>query len=224
MPIPYLRSDHRTAVTNGTYGKLTTTATLDLYINEAELEVIAEIATFFPQICSRVRQSGSTDASGLLLMSQGFNRFLRLEDVNKIKYDYIDSIDKVWSRAGWVWCGFDQTNKKYQIQVYYNNATLASTTLYWWDNVIVGMLSGASDVSAVPDGWKQLINYKALMKYYMGQGSSMAPEMEKWMKLFSVDMAKCKQALSTPQTDPEWIQSADSDAGEAGGTLIHIVS
>lgn len=223
MPVPYLRSDHRTALQTNTYGKVTAPADQDYFINEAETKVLGDVMTFFPGIGQQTRTSGATDSNGILLVTQGFQRFQRLEDAQKVKYKYIEPIDRVWMSAGWIFAGFDQTSKKQKLQVFYNNDIKALTTFYWWQITLVPMAAGDDDVSAVPDGYKDLINFKATQKYYASLGSSMAPEMAKWEKLYQTELSNAKIALASPQSDPEWIQSVDVDAGDIGGTAMHIV-
>jgi hypothetical protein len=229
--IPYTRAEHRTSLVQLSNQKISAsdTTTLDFWINLAELEALSEFSQFHPGIQRRARQSGATDASGILLMSQGFEHIDRLEDSEKKKYPYIDSIDDVWNGTGYFFVGMDASatavNNKYKLQVMKNGAVLASTTLYWWDILLVVMGTAATNVSAVPDGYKQCIDYLAAKKFWENQGSA---SQEKQAKYFSREyealLSKARDKWQNPQTDTEWVDSVDPDAGEYGGALIHRVS
>lgn len=222
--LPYTRAEHRTSLQYKTWQKLTVAADQDYYIDKAELEAIAAWLEFDPGLQQRTRQSDATDSSGILLVPKGFSKLLRLEDADKNKYSYIDSMDDVWDVDGYFFAGFDATNNKRKIQVMKNGSTLASTTLYWFDVTIVQMGTGSTTESCIPYGYKELIDYKAAQKYWEDQGSSMKKEAREWEVKFNALLAQAKGYFGHPTTDPEFVENLDTDAGEGGQVFTHVTS
>lgn len=199
------------------------TADLDYYIDKAEAEVLTEWIGFDPGLQQKTRTSAATDASGILLVDQGFTRLQRVEDANQVKYPIIDDIDKINTISGYIFAGFDQTNKKRKLQIFRDGVALASTTLYWWELQLVLMGSGASDVSAIPDGYKELIDYQAAKKFFEDQGPSMKKEAQYWGGEYDRLMNKASEQYSHPSKDPEYITSTDPDAGDRGPFIHRVV-
>lgn len=226
MPVvPTTRAEHRNSLKYKTSQKVTDNTTLDYYIDKAEIEVLAEFIHFHPGLMRAARDSGATDASGILLMDQGFAGIERLEDANDLHFPLIDTPADRRRRTGYFFAGFDPTTKKPQLQVMKDGAVHASTTLYWWNLKLVSMASGATDVSAVPDGYKECIDYLAAKKYWEDQGSSMQDSQARyWAREYEALLNKARSFWGNPTKDPEWTESVDPDAGEFGGGMVHRVS
>lgn len=162
-------------------------------------------------------------------MSQGFESLERLEDAQKNKYFLIDTLDDVWNRTGYFFAGFSASataaDNKYKLQVMKDGAVLASTALYWWDVTLAAMGTESTRVSAIPDGYKQAIDYLAAKKYWESLGSAAHDKQCKYFtREYESLIAKAKEKWDTPTRDAEWCESVDSDAGEFGNTFIHRVS
>jgi hypothetical protein len=189
---------------------------LDYYLDSAEPEVLTDWVQFHEGLQARVRQNGTTDANGILLMDQGFSKLLRLEDGNEAKYDFIDTMDNRHSKTGYFFAGFDSTNAKQQIMVVKNGDPLASTTLYWWDVTIALMAAAAGSYSALPAGFQNCLDYWAAKKYWEDQGPSMKKEADHWKGEYNTLLVKGRELYSNPTKDPEFVESFDEDAGEYG--------
>lgn len=219
---PKTRADYRTALTKHTYGKLTDNTTLDYYINVAELEAIGKTLQYFPGAQQSTQLSGSTDSNGILLMPQGFQSIKRMEDANKNKFELIANIDDVWKKTGYYFAGFDTTNNQQKICVMKAAVPLASTTMYYWITQLVAMGTATSAISCIPDPWCNYIDYLAAFKFWEDQGPSMKNESSWWESKAAARFEELAKALDDVSKDPEWIPTYDVDAGEIGGTFVHI--
>lgn len=222
--LPFTRAEHRTSLQHKTAEKVTDSTTLDYYIDKAELEVIGSWIAFDKGLQTRTRQTDSTDSSGILLVSQGFSKLLRLEDANKNKFKFIDNMDEVWNVNGYFFAGFNTTSNKRKIQVMYAGAVHASATMYWWDVTIVQMGTGSTAESCIPYPYKELIDYKAAQKYWEDQGSSMKKESREWEVKYNGLLSQAKEFFGHPTEDAEFVENWDADAGDGGALFQHIVS
>ncbi len=222
LSLPYTRAEHRLSLKYKTNQKLTAADDLDYYINKAEIEVLSEFIMFHPGLQRQSRTSGTTDASGIMLVDQGFSGIERMEDTNKRKYELIGSIDDVWNKTGYIFCGFDQSTNKMKLQIFKDNSVAASVTLYWWNLKLVCMGTGATAESAIPYGSKQAIDYLAAKMYWEDQGQ--APQ-DKQARYFASEydkvMSKSRDRWQNASNDAEWTSSVEPDASEYGNTLIH---
>lgn len=224
LAIPYTRAEHRLSLKYKTNQKLTAADDLDYYINKAEVEVLSEFLLFHPGLQRQARTSGTTDTNGILLVDQGFSGIERMEDTNKRKYNLIGSIDDVWTKTGYIFCGFDQTNKKMQLQVYKDNSVADTVTLYWWNIKLICMGTAATVESAVPYGFKQCIDYLAAKMYWEDQGQAPQGNQAKYFASeYDKLISKARERWENASIDPEWTSSMEPDAGEYGNTLIHTV-
>lgn len=222
VAIPYTRVEHRLSLKYKTNQKMTGADDLDYYINKAEVEVLAEFMTFHPGLQRQARTSDTTDASGILLVDQGFIGLERLEDSNKGKYNLISSIDDVWNRTGYIFCGFDATVNKHKLQVFSNNSVLASTTLYWWNLKLICMGAGTTAESAIPYGFKEAIDYLAAKKYWEDQGQAPQGNQAKYFAgEYDKVISKARDRWENASIDPEWTSSDEPDSGQYGNTFIH---
>lgn len=207
------RADLRTKLKYHTDNKLTLQADQDFYLNAAELDVFSDWRSFDPGLFRPVRDSVSTDASGIMLFDSTLTRVEYLEDANGVQFREIQDMADVRNGTGWVGAGFDQTNNQRQIKVIKNGRAVASTTLYWYN--IAQMLMGSGDTakSAIPNEHRKLITFRAAFLYYRDKGTAFIQSKEDWKRDYREALVEAKQWYKNVSKDPQYVKSLDPDAG-----------
>lgn len=213
------RADLRTKLKYHTDNKLTLTADQDYYLNAAELDVFADWRKFDPGLFRPARDSVATDTAGILLLDPEFTRLELLEDVNGREYRKIGDARDIRYATGFIFQGFDATAGKRQLKVYSNGSVVASTTLYWYN--IAQMLMGSTDAakSAIPNDFRKLITFRAAYLYYRDKGTAFITSKEDWKRDYEQELDKAEAWYKNVDRSPQFVQSLDPDAGDAGLTL-----
>lgn len=191
----------------------------DYYLNQAELDVFKEWRKFDPGLFRPVRQSGATDANGILLMDAEFARLEFLEDVSHNPYEEIKDMRSVASSTGFFFAGFDQTNNKRQVKVIRNGNAVASTTLYWYniEQMLMGALTTAK--SAIPNDSRHLITYRAAFLYYQDKGPAFIAAKNTWKQDYLEALSEAYKWYKNVSKSPQFVTSMDPDAGMAQVTV-----
>jgi hypothetical protein len=218
---PLTRTALRTRLQRKTANQLTNSSDQDDYINDAEVQAIEDWIKFDKGLMQRIKQTGTTDANGLLLVDKGFVKLLRLQDANKTKYDYLDDPNQYPYKTGYHFAGFNQTSDKRQFQVLSQGSAKASASMQWWDINMTTMASDTSAESAV-DG--MLIVYKSAELWWEDQGPAFASHAERMRQKYEEILEKHERLYRNPTRDAEFIESVDPDSGDSWQTLEHVVS
>lgn len=219
--VPFTRATIRTRLQRKTAGQLTSSSDQDDYIDDAEELAIADWVKFDKGLMQRVKQSASTDATGLLDVDKGFVRLLRLQDTNDTKYDYLDDPNDYPFATGYYLAGFGQTNDKRQFFVQKQGSGVASTTFEWWDINMTTMASDTAAESAVPG---MLIVYKAAEAFWEDEGPAFNTQAERMRQKYEELLEKFERLYRNPTADPEFIESLAVESGEWSLSGEHIVS
>lgn len=213
------RADLRTALQYHTDSKLTSSTDQDYYLNQAELDVFKEWRKFDPGLFRPVRQSGATDANGILLLDAEFTALELLEDGNHVPYEEIKDMRFVSRATGYFFAGFDQTNKKRQIKVLSSGNPVASTTLYWYNIEQMLMGTGTDVQSAIPNEHRHLITYRAAFLYYQDKGPAFINAKQSWKQDFLEALSDAYKWYKNISKSPQFVPSLDPDAGMSSVTV-----
>ena len=219
---PQTRTELRSSLKRKTANQLTNTTDQDIYINEAEQQALSDWVQFDKGLQQRTKQSASTDASGILLVGQGFSKLMRLQDANDVKYHYIDDPNEYPYRTGYHFLGYDASNKKRQLQILDQGSGKVSSTMEWWDVELAAMSTSTSTSSAIPAAYDELITYKGAEHWWEDQGPAFATHSARMAEKYEILLAKGRRQFGNPTQDPEFIESHNPDAGEYGHE--HIVN
>jgi hypothetical protein len=207
------RTALRSSLQRMTSGQLTDSGDQDTYLNEAEREVLGDWRQFDPGLGRGDRTSDTTDASGILTVSAAFSRLERVEDGDKLKYELIDNLDRIWEKTGYYPMGYDQTSNVRQFKFYKNGEPLASAAVYYFPINVVEMGGAADAQSAVPNEFRDLIAMKAAHMYWRDQGPPFAAYKEMWRQEYEAKLTKAMDWYRNVSTDPQFVESYDPDAG-----------
>ncbi len=209
--IPLTRVKIRTRLQRKTSGQLTTQADQDDYIDDAEQFAIADWIKFDKGLMQRIKQSASTDSTGLLNVDKGFVKLLRLQDTADTKFDLIDDPNQYPFATGYYFAGFDQTNDKRQFFVQKQGSGVASTTFEFWD---INMTTMASDDAAESAVEGMMIVFKAAETWWEDQGPAFDTHAERMRQKYEEIRAKYEILYRNPTADPEFIESVAEEVGD----------
>lgn len=209
------RSQLRTALKYHTGNKLTSPTDQDYYLNRAELEVFGDWRQFDTELFQPVKQTVTTDASGIALMPSSFSRMMFLYDSDERELDYIGHPRASNTATGFMFVGFDQTEKKRKVLVIKSGDPQTSKTYTFYDIEALMMGAANSDESAIPNEHRHIIPLKAAHLYYRDQGPPFQITSNFWQQEYMLEIAKARQWYKTLHQTLELTDSIATDAGEA---------
>lgn len=211
------RSALRTALQYHTDGKLTSSTDQDFYLNKAEQDVFADWRKFDPGLFRDVRDSVATDADGIMLLDKEFSRIEFLETSDHKEYLPLTDMRKTPYGTGFYFVGFDTTNNKRKMRVIEGGNPVASTTLYWYNIHSIGMASGTTVESAIPEEHRSLISIRAAFLYYRDKGPAYIVAKDTWKREYAEGIVAAREFYRNPSKQPQYIDSVDPDAGGGSG-------
>lgn len=218
------RAALRASLQRKTDQKLTSSTDQDTYLNLAELEVISDWMRFDKSLFrNATRQTGVTDANGILLANTGVTRLERLEDANKTKFPLIDDLDSRWDVTGYYFAGYDTTANKRQVVIMKNGGLNASATLFWYDVVITQMGAGTTVLSVIHEEFRDLIAIKSAQMYFADQGPPFQSTANVWEERYERVLSKARRWYRNIAEDMRLTESLDPDSGGGRITVTHIV-
>ncbi len=209
------RLELRRALKYHTGNKLTSPTDQDYYLNRAELEVFGDWRQFDQELFQPVAQSVTTDSSGIALMPSAFSRLMYLYDSDDVEIHYLGGPKSTNTGTGFIFVGFDQTNKKRKVLIQKSGAAQASTTYYFYDIEGMMMGNGDSDESAIPNEHRHVIALKAAQLYFRDQGPPFQVTSNFWLQEYLLEIAKARQWYKSFHQSLELTDSIAADAGEA---------
>ncbi len=214
------RAELRASLKRKTAFQLTVTADLDLFLDLADRQVQSDWSQFDKSILRYAKDSAVTDASGILLMDADFVEMERVEDAGELKYPRIQ-LEQRYSRTGYYYAGWGNSNTQRQLQVMKNGTALASTTMYFFAMKLSLMGSGASAEPVIPEEFRDLIAVKAAELWYLDQSPPIFATADKYSGRYNGELERARRAYRTIDDEPVFMNSRDPDAGGGGTTIIH---
>lgn len=214
------RADLRTRLQYHTDSKFTSPTDQDYYLNNAELDVFKDWRKFDPGLFRPARDTVATDSSGILLVDKEFTRMEYLEDENGKEYKMLPDVNAIRNGTGYVFLGFDQTNKKRQIKVLSSGSALNTITLHWY-NIAQMLMGTATDAeSAIPNDFRSLITLRAAFLYYQDKGTAFLQVKENWLLNYERELAKAVLWYKNVGKGVQFVPSVDPDAGNGYGQSL----
>lgn len=218
-----LRSDLRAQLQRMTSGQLTDSGDQDLYLNQAELEVISDWRRFDPGLFRPGKQTGTTSSVGILKLEALFAGLERMEDGSQNEYIKMRGPQDIQNvLRGYLVEGFDETTYQRTVKVFESGTPLNAGTVYYYPVVNEVMASGASGISPLPEEYRTLIAMRASHLYYRDQGPPFASFKEMWRQEYENLMAKAETWYRNLAKSETYAESDDPDAGgHASIRMIH---
>jgi len=209
------RGGLRTALKYHTGNKLTSPTDLNYYLDRAELEVFGDWRKFDRELFQPVAQTVTTDSSGIALLPKVFSRLMVLYDGDEREFSYLGHPRAATKGSGFLFVGFDQTNKQRKLEIRKSGAVQDSITYTYYDVEALMMGSLDSDESAIPNEHRHIIALKASQLYYRDQGPSFLVTSNFWNTEYTIDKNKAEDWYKSLHQSLETIDSMDPDAGES---------
>lgn len=215
------RATLRSSLTRKTDAQLTVAADLDIYLNLADSMVQNDWSQFDKSILTpSSRTSGTTDSNGVLLLTALTVEIYRIENSNNVEFPPI-SIDERWSKTGYYFAGWGNSNTQRQVVIMQSGAVLASTTVYFYPMVLSAMGSQTTNEPVIPEEFRDIIAVKAAQLWFEEQGPPLQGTAEKWEARYGRWLERARRAYKTLDNKPIFAKSYDPDAGGGGFYTIH---
>lgn len=217
------RATLRASLTRKTDNQLTVPADLDIYLTLADAIIQNDWSQFDKSLLTpAARTSGTTSASGVLLLTVNTVELYRVENSNNNAFLPIDITER-WNKTGYYFAGVGTSNTQKQIVIMQSGAVLASTTVYYYPMVLSPMANAGAgtDEPIFPEEFRDIIAVKAAQLWFEEQGSPLQSTAEKWEARYNRWLERAKRAYKTLDNHPIFAKSYDPDAGGGGGVTIH---
>lgn len=213
------RADLRTSLQRKTDGRLTDSDDQDYYLDLGELELLPMWYDFDPDLFSQVRQSISSDSSGIILLPTSWLETLRLEDANGSRIEQIP-VDSHLHATGYFNVGYDVASDKRKIQVVQNGAAWASASFYFFSRERTTTGSGDAATPIFPLEFRDLIAHRGAQLYFEDQGPSFDDAAEVRRIRFERRLNDARRIYERPNKSPQFAQTFDADARNASQRVI----